>query len=125
MIAAVEMIIVERGGMRLGVPAARVTEVADLPAAERGAVLQQWLGQPPLGDDERCFGLRMEAPGGAAMVAVAGRVSVASVPAADVAPLPALLAGAASPIVAVVFSGDAPVLVLDADAVAAHARAGQ
>ncbi len=125
MIAAVEMIIVERGGVRLGVPAARVAAVADLPPAERSATLQQRLGQPPPADDERCFGLQVEAPGGAAMVAVAGRVSVASVPAADVAPLPPLLAGAASPIVAVVFSGDAPVLVLDADAMAAHARAGQ
>jgi hypothetical protein len=123
--APVELIVVERGGVRLGVPAGRVAAVADLPRAERGAQLQQRLGQPPLAEDERCFGLRVEAPGGDAVVAVAGRVSIATVQAADIAPLPALLAGTAAPVVAVVFAGDASVLVLDADAMVAHARAGR
>ena len=124
MTAPVELIIIERGGVRLGVPARRVAEVADLPHAERGARLQQRLGQPPLTDDERCFGLRVEAPGGDAVVAVAGRVSIATVPAADIAPLPVLMAGAA-PVAAVVFAGEASVLVLDVDAMVEHARAVQ
>jgi len=122
--APVDLLIVERGGVRLGVPAGRVAAVADLPPDERGAGLQQRLGQPPLADGERCFGLWVEMPGGPAVVPVAGRVSVAAVPAADIAPLPALLACAA-PVAAVVFSGEAPVLVLDVDAMVAHARAGQ
>jgi hypothetical protein len=122
--APVELIIVERAGMRLGVPAGRIAGVADLPGAERGAQLQQRLGQPPLSDDERCFGLRVEAPGGDAVVAVAGRVSIATVPADDIAPLPPLLVGAA-PVTAVVFSGATPVLVLDVDAMVAHVRAVQ
>lgn len=120
--APVELIIVERGGVRLGVPAGRIAAIADLPRAERGVQLQQRLGQPPLADDERCFGLRVDAPGGDATVAVAGRVSMATVPAADIAPLPELLAGAA-PVVAVVFAGGASVLVLDVDAMVAHVRA--
>jgi len=123
-IAPVELIVVERSGMRLGVPARRVSAVADLPPAERGAQLQQRLGQPPLADGERCFGLRVDAPGGAAVVPVAGRVSIMSVPADEVAPLPALLAGAA-PVTAVVFAGEVPVLVLDVDAMVAHARAAR
>jgi hypothetical protein len=122
--APVELIIVERGGVRLGVPAVRIAAIADLPRAERGAQLQQRLGQPPLADDERCFGLRVDAPGGDTTVAVAGRVSIATVPAADIAPLPALLAGTA-PIAAVVFDGEASVLVLDVDAMVAHARAAR
>lgn len=124
MTAPVELIIVERGGVRLGVPARRVAEVADLPHGERGARLQQRLGQPPLTDDERCFGLRVEAPGGETVVVVAGRVSITTVSAADIAPLPALLAGAA-PVAAVVFAGEASVLVLDVDAMVAHARAAR
>ncbi len=121
----VELIVVERGGVRLGVPARRVTAAFDLPRAERGAELQQRLGQPPPADDERCLGLRVEAPGGDTVVAVAGRISIATVPAADIAPLPALLAGAAAPVAAVVFGGDGPVLVLDVDAMIVHARAGR
>ena len=128
MTAPVELIIVERGGVRLGVPADRIAAVAALPAGERGARLQQRLGQPPPADDERCFELRVqlrgESPGGEAVVAVAGRISIATVPADDIAPLPALLAGAA-PVTAVVFDGDASVLVLDVDAMVAHARAAQ
>jgi chemotaxis signal transduction protein len=119
-----ELIIVERDGVRLGVPAHRVAAVADLPHGERDARLQQRLGQPPLTDDERCFGLRVEVPGGEIVVAVAGRVSIATVPTADIASLPALLAGAA-PVAAVVFAGDASVLVLDVDAMVAHTRAVQ
>ena len=88
MTAAVDLVIVERGGVRLGVPARRVAAIADLPPSERGAQLQQRLGQPPPADDERCFGLRVEAPGGDAVVAVAGRVSVTTVPASDIVPLP-------------------------------------
>jgi hypothetical protein len=122
--APVELIIVERDGVRLGVPAGRIAEVAALPRAERGAALQQRLGQPPLADDERCFGLRVEGPGGDAVVAVAGQVTIATVAADEIAPLPKLLAGAA-PVTAVVFSGAAPVLVLDVDAMVAHARAVQ
>ena len=122
--SAVELVIIERGGVRLGVLSRHVAEVAHLPAAARGARLQQRLGQPPIADDERCFGLRVEATGGATVVAVAGRVSVASVPAEDIAPLPPLLAGVA-PVTAVVFGGEAPVLVLDVDAMVEHARAGQ
>jgi hypothetical protein len=44
------------------------------------------------------------------------------VPADEIAPLPELLAGVA-PVAAVVFSGDNSVLVLDVDAMVAHARA--
>jgi hypothetical protein len=121
--APVDLIIVDRGGVRLGVPAGRIAAIADLPRAERSARLQQRLGQPPLSDDERCFGLRVEVSGGDTVVAVAGRVSVATVPAADIAPLPPLLAGG-SVVAGVVFE-EAPVLVLDVDAMVAHARAGQ
>jgi chemotaxis signal transduction protein len=119
----VELIIVERSGMRLGVPAGRVAEVAALPWAD--TLLQQRLGQPPLEDDERCFALRVvrtDAPGGEDVVTVAGRVSITAVPAHEIAPLPELMAGVA-PVAAVVFSGDNPVLVLDVDAMVAHARA--
>jgi hypothetical protein len=122
--AEVDLIIIERGGVRLGVPAGRVAAVADLPRAEHGAGVQQRLGQPPVGDGERCFGLRVPVPGGDAVVAVAGRISIATVPAADIAPLPALLACAA-PIAAVVFDAASSVLVLDVDAMVAHARAAQ
>lgn len=118
---SVELLVIERAGVRLGVPAARVAAVADLPEGVRSARLQQRLGQPPLADDERCFGLRVAAPGGETVVTVAGRVSIASVLEAEIAPLPALLAGVA-PVTAVVFGDDAPVLVLDVDAIVAHAR---
>jgi len=121
----VELIIVERGGIRLGVPARRVTVVVDLPGVERGATLQERLGQPPPADEERCFGLWVEVPGGSAEVVVAGRVSITAVPAADIAPLPPLLADAAPPVSAVVFDGEASVLVLDVDAMVAHTRTGQ
>lgn len=124
MTAPVELIIVERDGVRLGVPADRIAGVAALPDAQRGAALQRRLGQQPLADEERCFGLRVEAPGGDTVVAVAGRVSIATVAADEIAPLPKLLAGAA-PVTAVVFSGATPVLVLDVDAMVAHARAEQ
>lgn len=118
---SVELLVIERAGVRLGVPAARVSAVADLPTEHRSARLQQRLGQPPLTDDERCFGLRMTASGGETVVAVAGRVSIAAVQEAEIAPLPALLAGVA-PVTAVVFDDDAPVLVLDVDSIVAHAR---
>ncbi len=124
MTEAVELIVVERDGVRLGVPAARVGAIVELPRADWGAELQERLGQPPWADGERCVGLWVEAPAGDAVVAVAGRVSIATVPAGDIAPLPPLLAGPAAPVVAVVFAGEAPVLVLDADAMAAHARVG-
>jgi hypothetical protein len=120
--ASVDLLIIERGGVRLGVPAARISAVADLPRREAGAHLQRRLGQPPPADGERCFGLRVEMPGGVAVVDVAGRVSVATVAAAEIAALPSLFAGAAALIVAVVFA-EAPVLVLDPDAMVAHARA--
>ena len=123
MMGPIELIIVERGGVRLGVPAVRIAAISDLPPAERTARLQQRLGQPPLGEDERCFGLRVDAPGGDAVVAVAGRVSMAAVPAADIAPLPELMAGVA-PVTAVVFAEGASVLVLDVDAMVAHAQVG-
>ena len=125
MTGPVELIIVERGGMRLGVPADRVAEIAALPWDE--ALLQQRLGQPPPTEDERCFALRVMragALGGDDVVAVAGRVSIAEVPADEISPLPELLA-AAAPVTAVVFAGDNPVLVLDVDAMVAHARAVQ
>jgi len=122
--APVELIIVERSGVRLGVPARRVAAVADLPPAERGAQLQQRLGQPALADGERCFGLRVDASGGQTIVAVAGRLSLATMAADDIAPLPPLLVGAA-PVVAVVFDGESSVLVLDVDAMVAHARAAR
>lgn len=120
----VELVVVERCGVRLGVPANRIVAVADLSHAERSAELQQRLGQPPLADHERCFGLRVEVAGGETVVPVAGRVWIAGVPAAEIALLPALFASAA-PITAVVFAGDASVLVLDADAMVAHARAAR
>jgi hypothetical protein len=125
--APVEMLVIERGGMRLGVPAARVAAVADLPAAACAPRLQQRLGQPPLTDGERCFGLRVQVPGGETVVEVAGRVSIAAVPETEIAPLPALFLGVlgVAPVTAVVFAADAPVLVLDVDAMVAHARAGQ
>lgn len=122
MTAPVELIIVERAGVRLGVPASRVAAVADLPPGMRSVVLQQRLGQPPLTTGERCFGLRLDTARGETVVTVAGRVSIASVTDDDIAPLPALLAGAA-PVHAVVFDGDASVLVLDVDAMIEHARA--
>jgi chemotaxis signal transduction protein len=121
--APVELLIVERGGMRLGVPAGRVAEIAALPWAD--SLLQQRLGQPPLADDERCFALRVprsDAPGADDVVAVAGRVTIEVVPADEIAPLPELLSGIAL-VTAVVFSEANPVLVLDVDAMVAHARA--
>jgi chemotaxis signal transduction protein len=121
--APVELIIVERGGMRLGVPAARVAEIAALPWAE--SLLQQRLGQPPLTEDERCFALRMvrtNAAGADDVVTVAGRVTIEEVPADQIAPLPELLSDVAL-VTAVVFSEAKPVLVLDVDAMVAHARA--
>ena len=123
----VELVIVERGGVRLGVPAGRVSAIDDLDdmaSTERSARLQQRLGQPPLADAERCCGLRVDGPGGGAVVAVAGRVSIAAVSADEISPLPELLMGVA-PVTAVVFDDDAPVLVLDADAMVEHARAVQ
>lgn len=122
MTESVDLLIVERGGVRLGVPAGRISAVADLPRREAGGHLQRRLGQPPLGEGERCFGLRVDMPGGATVVDVAGRVTVATVPAADIAALPWLLASSAVPVVAVVFDEN-PVLVLDPDAMVAHARA--
>ena len=122
MTASVDLLIVERGGVRIGVPAGRISAVSDLPRREAAAHLQRRLGQPPLAEDERCFGLRVETAGGQAMVDVAGRVTVATVPAGDIAALPSLLASSAGPVGAVVFD-ESPVLVLDPDAMVAHARA--
>ena len=122
MTTPVELLVIERSGVRLGVPAARVAGVAELPVVDCDARLQQRLGQPPAAEGERCFGLRVEAPGGESVVAVAGRVSMAAVQEDEIAPLPALFAGL-GPVTAVVFTADAPVLVLDVDAMVAHARA--
>jgi hypothetical protein len=121
MTAAVELVVIERLGVRLGLPAERVAAVDDLPARECSAALQQRLGQPPPQDDERCFELRVDVAGGQTVMAVAGRVSIATVLAEDIAPLPPVLAGIAL-ISAVVFADDASVLVLDVDAAVAHAR---
>lgn len=119
MTAPVELLIVERNGERFGVPAARISEIGALPAAARVVRLQQRLGQPPLADEERCFGLAVDAPGGRAVVAVAGQVTIEAV--ADIAPLPEIMVGVA-PVTGVVFVEGAPVLVLDVDAMIEHAR---
>jgi hypothetical protein len=125
MTTSVELVVVERLGVRIGLPAGRIAAVDDLPPGACSAALQQRLGQPPPQDDERCFGLRVDATSGQTVVEVAGRVSIATVPAEDIAPLPALLSGIA-PITAVVFADDeASVLVLDVDAAVAHARAAR
>jgi hypothetical protein len=119
---SMEILVIERGGVRLGVPAFRVAGIAELPVAECDARLQQRLGQPAAAEGERCFGLRVLVPGGESLVAVAGRVTIAEIGEDEIAPLPALFAGIA-PVTAVVFTADAPVLVLDVDAMVAHARA--
>lgn len=122
MTGTVELVIVERGGMRFGVPARRIIEIGELPAAARASQLQQQLGQPPFAEGERCFGLAVDVPGGRAVVPVAGQVTIKEVPDAEIVPLPAIMVGVA-PVSAVVFGEGAPVLVLDVDAMVEHARA--
>jgi hypothetical protein len=122
--APIELVIVERGGVRLGVLAGRISAIDDVPEAKRGARLQQQLGQPPLGEDERCFGLRIAGPSGESVVSVAGRVTIATVAADEISPLPDLLSSVA-PVTAVVFGEDAPVLVLDADAMVVMVEYGR
>jgi len=125
--APVELVIVERGGVRLGVPADRISAIDDVPDAQRAVRLQQQLGQPPLGEDERCFGLRIAGPTGESVVSVAGRVTIVPVPADEISPLPELMSRVA-PVTGVVFGDDTPVLVLDADAMVVmveYARAGR
>jgi len=117
-----ELLVIERGDVRLGVPAARVAGISDLSVAECDARLQQRLGQPPAAAGERCFGLRVQVPDGESLVTVAGRVSISAVREDEITPLPAIFAGIAL-VTAVVFAADAPVLVLDVDAMVAHARA--
>lgn len=123
MTATVDLVIVERGGMRFGVPASRISEIGELPTAARGARLQQQLGQPPFAEDERCFGLAVDVPGGRVVVPVAGQVTIAAVSHTDITPLPEIMVGVA-PVTAVVFDESAPVLVLDVDAMVERGWAG-
>jgi hypothetical protein len=112
-----ELLVIERDGMRLALPAERIRSVATL-LDGRGARLQERFGQAPPTPGERCVALTVDTRGGDAMVPVAGTVSMMTVAAADVAALPALFARS-RPVAAVVFAGEASLLVLDADAAAA------
>jgi hypothetical protein len=111
----VELVVIERAGQRLALPSARVSAIGELPRERRALPLQERFGQPPLGDGERCVGVVVRMADGHRIVPVAGRVMIATVAAAEIAPLPPLLA-AACPVAAVVFGAEAATLVLDPDA---------
>ena len=119
MSGTVELVVIERAGQRLALPSARVSAIGELPVARRALPLQERFGQPPLGDGERCVGIVVRMADGHQVVRVAGRVTIAAVAAAELAPLPPLLA-ATSPVAAVVFGAEAT-LVLDTDAAIAAA----
>lgn len=122
--STVELVVIERAGQRFAIPSAQVSMIGELPHGSRDVRLQERLGQPPLEDGERCVAVAVRTAEGPEVVPVAGRVTIAQVDAAAIAPLPPLLAGV-GPVVAVVFGDGAPVLVLDVDATIARGRAGR
>jgi hypothetical protein len=117
----VELVVVDRAGQRLAIPAARVSMIGELPSQLRAVPLQESFGQPPLGAGERCVAIAVRTAEGHTLVSVAGHVTISQVDAADLLPLPLPLAGAGR-VAAIVFGEPAAMLVLDVDAVVARGR---
>lgn len=118
MSGTIELVVVDRAGQRLAIPADRVALIGELPREHRAMPLQERLGQPPLAPGERCVAIAVRTADGHTIVPVAGRVTIAEVAAAELSPLPPLFAGARL-VTAVVFGAGGSMLVLDPDAVIA------
>jgi hypothetical protein len=123
--ATTELVVVERGGVRVALPATEVIAIGELVAEEPAAPLYEYLGQPAPEPGERQLGLRVRGRLGPELVAAVGRVTITAVATERLAPVPALLAGT-GPICAIVFGDDAaPLLVLDLAALVAWAPRAQ